>query len=78
MRTQATTVQAVLVVGAVALAVSGRLLYGAALAGSTAFYLVDLYNLHTEPALALPMSRVGKRALTVSIVFTLLLVAGSL
>jgi len=39
--------------------------------------LMDLYNLHTERALAMPLSSVGKRALTVSIVFGALMIAGS-
>jgi len=77
MRNEATAVQAVLVFGAVALAATGRLFYAAALAGSGAFHLMDLYNLHTERALAMPLRSVGKRALTVSIAFSLLIVAGS-
>ena len=77
MRNEATSVQALLVFGAVALAATGRFFYAAALAGSGAFHLMDLYSLHTERALAMPLKTVGKRALTVSIVFTLLIVAGS-
>jgi hypothetical protein len=77
MRNEATAVQALLVAGAVTLAATGGLFYGAALAGSAAFHLLDLFNLHTDRALAMPMRTVGKRALTVSIAFTLLVVAGS-
>lgn len=76
-RKEATVVQAALVVAAVALAATGRFFYAAALVGSGALHLMDLYSLHTERALAMPLKTVGKRALTVSIVFTLLIVAGS-
>ena len=78
MRNDATSLQALLIFAAIALAATGRFFYAAALAGSGGFHLMDLYNLHTDRALAMPLKTVGKRALTVSIVFSLLLVAGSL
>jgi hypothetical protein len=73
----AALVQLSVAIAAVALLARGSWFYGAALAGSSAFHLADLFNLHTARALSLPMKSVGKRALTVSIVFTLLVVAGS-
>lgn len=78
MRREAMIAQVVFAVVATALLFSRLFFYGAALAGSAAFHLVDLYNLHTNRALSLPMKSVGKRALAASIVFTLLVVAGSL
>jgi len=77
MRNQATSVEALLVFAAIAPAATLRFFYAAALALSGAFHLMDLYNLHTERALAMPLKTAGKRALTVSIVFGLLIVAGS-
>jgi hypothetical protein len=78
MRRDATLVQVSFAIAAVGLLARGFWFYGAALAGSSAFHLADLFNLHTAHALSLPMKSVGKRALTASIVFTLLVVAGSL
>ena len=78
MRRDAAMVQAGMAVVAPALLASGMRLYGVALAGSAAFHLWDLYSLHTEQAVSLPMKNVGKRALAASIVFTLLVIAGAL
>jgi hypothetical protein len=78
MRREAALVQASFVIAAVALLARGFWFYGAALAGSAVFHLVDLYRLHSEQALFLPMKSVAKRALTASIIFTLLVVARSL
>jgi YwiC-like protein len=77
MRRQATVVQVGMVIAAVTLFAIGRWFYGAALAGSAMFHFADLYNLHSARALSLPMRTVGKRALSASIMFTLLAVAGS-
>ena len=78
MRREAALVQVSFAIAAVALLARGFWFYGAALAGSAVFHLLDLYRLHSEQALLLPMKSVGKRALTASIAFTLLVVAGSL
>jgi len=78
MRREAALVQVGFAMIAVALLARGLLFYGGALAGSAVFHLVDLYRLHTLQALSLPMKTVGKRALMASIVFMLLVVAGSL
>ena len=51
--------------------------YAAALALSEASHLYDLSTMRTPAALALPMMTVGKRALAVSIAFTLLAIVGS-
>lgn len=77
LRRDAVIVQAVVAIAALAMFL-GRPIYGAAMALSAAVHLRDLYTQHTASALSLPMSTVGKRALAVSILFTLLLVAGSL
>ncbi len=77
MRREAVFVQAGMATGAVALLAGGLYFYGAALAGSAAFHLVDLYNLSSERAIALPMKSLGKRALAASIVFTLLVIVGA-
>jgi len=78
MRREAVLVQVAFALAALCLVSRGFLVYGAALAASAAVHLADLYRLHSAAALALPMKTVGKRALTVSIVFTLLVVAGAL
>lgn len=78
MRWQAALLQTVFAAAAIGLLIFRLYFYGAALAGSAVFHLIDLYGVHTRRALSLPMKSVGKRALAASIVFTLLVVAGSL
>jgi len=52
--------------------------YGSAAIFSAAVHLFDLRTLSTPQALAMPMKTVGVRAMSFSIAFTLLVVAGSL
>ena len=78
MRREAMLVQVAFALAGLGLISRGFLPYGAALAASAVVHLADLYRLRTAQALALPMKTVGKRALAVSIVFTLLVVAGAL
>ena len=77
-RRQAAMVEAVVILGAAAMLATGKWFYGAAALLSAGFHVFDLFTLHTPRALALPMTSVGKRALTVSIAVTLLAVAGAL
>jgi len=53
-------------------------LYGAAAILSGAAHVLSLRTLNTPEAVAMPMKTVGLRAMALSIVFTLLIVAGSI
>lgn len=78
MRRQAGAVQVVLGMAAATLFADGRALYGTALALSALFHLLDLYNQHASWSLEVRMKIVGQLALTLSILFTLLVIGGSL
>lgn len=76
MDTDAYVVQGLLLAGAVGLAVMREWFYSGAMLLSGAVHLRDLYTAYRPASVAMPMMVVGRRALAVSIVFTLLLVAG--
>ena len=78
MRRQAAWIQAAMAAAGVALFVTGRPWYGTAMLLAAALHVRDLYTMHTPRALALPMTRVGIRAMVASIVFTALIIAGSM
>lgn len=69
--------QYVFAAAGVTLLALGRPFYGAAALLSSITHLIDLRHLQSPAALAIPMKKVGLRALTVSIAFTLLCIAGS-
>jgi hypothetical protein len=69
-------VQGVAATGAVGLLLAGHSYYGAALALSAAVHFRDLAAARTPAAIAMPMTKVGLRALAVSILFTTVLIAG--
>jgi hypothetical protein len=75
-RREAVVVQGLVALAAAALLLDGRILYGSLLALSAAVHFRGLATAHTPAAIATPMTRVGLRALAVSIVFTLILVSG--
>ena len=77
LRREAVFVQGVIAVGAIGLAVFSHPLYASALALSSTVHFHGLYTAHTAEAISLPMAGVGRRALAVSIVFTLLMIAGA-
>lgn len=78
MRREAVIAQALLLIGAVVLATLWQPFYAAAAVLSGLVHLRDLYSAHMAEAIAMPMMQVGRRALAVSIGFTLLMVAGAL
>jgi hypothetical protein len=77
LRRQAAVVSAVVLIASLTLAIQHPF-YAAALLLSEVSHLYDLFTMRTPAALALPMMSVGKRALAISIAFTLLVVAGSI
>jgi hypothetical protein len=77
LRREAAMVEAVVLIAAAGFFATGRLFYAAAALLSAVFHLYDLFTMHRARALAVPMTRVGKRALAVSIAFALLAIAGS-
>jgi len=78
LRRQAVAVEIILISTAVWLLISGQIFYAAALLLSEGMHAYDLARLHTASAIAMPMTRVGLRALAVSIAFTGLAIAGAL
>lgn len=74
---QAVWTQYLLAAAGVALIAIGRVWYGVAALFSAAVHLFDLRTLDTPEALAMPMKKLGMRAMAFSIAFTLLMVAGS-
>ena len=77
-RRDALIAQSLAAAGALALLATGRYFYGAALAISSLVHFRDLAIAHHPAAIATPMTRVGLRALALSIVFTALLIAAVL
>ncbi len=77
-RKKTAILEGLVMAAAIALLFAGKWLYSAAALLSAGFNLYDLFTLHTPRAIAVSMMTVGKRALAVSIAFTLLLAAGSL
>ncbi len=75
---QALWVQYVWLAAAAALVLLRMPIYAAAIAFSAIAHLVSLRTLRRPEAVAMPMKTVGLRAMTLSIVFTLVLVAGSI
>jgi hypothetical protein len=76
MRRRAAAAAMALAGAGAALALEGQLCYAAAMLFSGAVHARGAYTAHTAASVALPMASVGKRALAVSIVFTLLMIAG--
>jgi hypothetical protein len=76
LRREAAAVSGILLMGGMLLAM-WHPFYAAAVILSEAYHLYDLLTMHTPAALALPMMSVGRRALAVSIGFTLLAIAGA-
>lgn len=70
--------QAAFAAAGIALIATGHRWYGAAALFATLVHAFNLRTLSAQKALALPMKTVGLRAMAFSIVFTLLVVAGSL
>jgi hypothetical protein len=76
LRREAVYVQAMAAAGAAGLLLAGFFVYGAALALSAVVHFRDLSTARTLAAIAMPMTKVGLRALAVSILFTLVLAGG--
>lgn len=68
--------QGVLIAGAAYFALAGRPLITAALLVATTGYVFDLARQRSESSLQLPLKRVGLQALGLSIIYTLIVVAG--
>lgn len=77
MRKQAVRIQTAAAAATIVPILLGHLYYAAAMAVSAVVHFLDLRGAHTPGAIAMPMSTVGKRALALSIAFTVLLVAGA-
>ena len=75
-RRRARLLQSLVAVGAIALLAGGGSFYAAALGISSAVHYRDLARAHHPREIALSMNRVGVRALTLSIVFTGILILG--
>ena len=75
MRSQARRIQTGVAIAGLGLVAFGQYFYAAAMLFSAAVHFRDLASAHKPSEVALPMTTVGKRALAVSIVFTVLLIA---
>jgi hypothetical protein len=75
---QTVAVQVVWLAAGIAFIAMKMPLYGAAAILSAVAHLAGLRTMHTAKAVAMPMKTVGLRAMALSIVFTLLVVAGSI
>lgn len=76
MRGRAIAAQALLLLGAIACATTGRLGLAVALALSAAVHTADLARLRRPSFLQVPLRHVGLRELSLSVVFSMLVLAG--